>query len=259
MYLLMRRRRRAALINLQMCFPELSGAQHSQLLRTNFEESGIGVFEFIRAWWGPEPAPESVASMSGLEHLRSAQQTGRGIILISAHFTTLEMAARLLGQHCEFAGLYRPHDAPALEWAVSKGRGQYTQAMFTRDELRPALKHLKAGGVLWFAPDQESRRGESVFVEFFGNPAWSLTSTHQLARMANAHVLPFFHRRHDDGTYELEIGAAFTEFPSTDETADTARVMAALESMIRRAPHQYLWMHQRFKKQADGSNPYRSA
>jgi KDO2-lipid IV(A) lauroyltransferase len=45
---------------------------------------------------------------------------------------------------------------------------------------------------------------------------------------------------------------AFENFPSADAVADTARVMAAIEAMIRRAPGQYLWIHQRFKRQPEG-------
>ncbi len=51
-------------------------------------------------------------------------------------------------------------------------------------------------------------------------------------------------------------GPALENFPSDDATADTARVMQLFEQMIRRCPEQYLWMHARFKRQADGENLY---
>ena len=138
-----------------------------------------------------------------------------------------------------------------MEWAVLRGRLRYASAMFTREELRPALRHLKQGGLLWFAPDQDTRRGDSVFVPFFGRPAYSLTSTHQLARLSGAAVLGFAHVRHDDGSYTLRLTPPFEDFPSADASADTARVMAAIETMIRAAPTQYLWIHRRFKRQPD--------
>ena len=96
-----------------------------------------------------------------------------------------------------------------------------------------------------------------MFVPFFGKPAWTLTSTHQLARLTGAAVLPLFHRRTPEGRYELEIGEPFADFPTADPVADTARVMAALEALIRREPAQYLWIHQRFKTQPEGvAGPY---
>jgi len=62
-------------------------------------------------------------------------------------------------------------------------------------------------------------------------------------------VLPLFYVRRPDGRYAIEILPALEDFPTDDATADTARVMAALEALIRRAPEQYLWVHDRFKRQ----------
>lgn len=248
----MRHRRDVVARNLALCFPELDATQREQLLRENFASVGIGLFEFARAWWGSVAPMRRSVRITGLEHLRAAQADGRGVMLISGHFMTLELCGRLLCDHIELAGMYREHDQPALEWAVKRGRLRYASAMYTREELRPALRHLKHGGMLWFAPDQETMRGDSVFVPFFGRAAWSLTSTHQLARLSGAAVLPFAHRREADGSYTLEVRPALAGFPSADATADTARVMAEIETMVRAAPTQYLWLHQRFKRRPAG-------
>lgn len=246
-------RRRVAATNLAICFPELDDAARARLLRANLESLGIGLFEFLRAWWGRLPPLDRGLEITGLGHITAAQAGGRGVMLVSAHFTTLETSLRLLCRDVSLAAMYRPHGQPAMEWAVKRGRLRHAVAMFARDELRPAIRHLRAGGLLWFAPDQETRRGDSVFVPFFGQPAYSLTSTHQLARLSGAAVLPLFHERLDDGRYRLEIGPPLQDFPTRDATADTARVMELLESLIRRRPEQYLWLHQRFKRQPDGT------
>lgn len=246
-----RSRRRIAERNIALCFPELAPSEQAQLVRRSFSELGIGLFEFARAWWGSVQPMRHDLRVEGLEHLQAAREGGRGVIVISGHFTTLEIAARLMCDYAPLAGMYRPHDQGAMEWAVKHGRLRYAQAMFTREELRPALKHLKQGGLLWFAPDQDTRRGESVFVPFFNRPAYSLTSTHQLSRLSGASVIAFAHERRDDGGYTLRLSPAFADFPSKDATADTARVMAAIESMARAVPAQYLWIHRRFKRQPD--------
>ena len=245
-------RRRVAERNIALCFPELDAAGQAALVRRSFSELGIGLFEFARAWWGSVQPMRHDLRVEGLEHLAAAQAGGRGVIVISGHFTTLEMAARLMCDHAPLAGMYRPHDQGAMEWAVKHGRLRYASHMFTREELRPALKHLKRGGLLWFAPDQDTRRGESVFVPFFGRPAYSLTSTHQLARLSGAAVIAFAHERRADGGYTLRLSPAFTDFPGKDAVVDTARVMAAIEAMVRQVPAQYLWIHRRFKRQPDG-------
>ena len=251
LHIAFRSRRHIAERNIALCFPELDAAQQAALMRQSFAELGIGLFEFARAWWGSVQPMRHGLRVEGLEHLEAARASGRGVIVISGHFTTLEISARLMCDYAPLAGMYRPHDQGAMEWAVKRGRLRYAAAMFTREELRPALIHLKQGGLLWFAPDQDTRRGESVFVPFFNRPAYSLTSTHQLARLSGASVIAFAHERRADGGYTLRLSPAFEDFPSKDATADTARVMAAIESMVRKAPSQYLWIHRRFKRQPD--------
>jgi KDO2-lipid IV(A) lauroyltransferase len=245
-------RRRSAARTRALCFPALDDAARASLLRQHFAELGIGLFEFARAWWGSVAPLRRGLQVDGLEHVEAARAGGRGVIVISGHFTTLEICGRLLCDHVPLAGMYRPHAQAAMEWAVKHGRLRYAAAMFGRDELRPALRHLKQGGLLWFAPDQDTRRGDSVFVPFFGRPASSLTSTHQLARLSGAAVLAFAHVRRPDGGYTLRLSPAFADFPSEDAVADTSRVMAAIEGMVRAAPAQYLWIHRRFKRQPNG-------
>lgn len=247
----LRSRRQVAARNLALCFPEASAMERQQLLNQNFRELGIGLFEFARAWWGSIAPMRTRVSVEGLEHLQQARAKGRGVIIVSGHFVTLELAARLMCEHAPLAGMYRPHATGPMEWAVRRGRLRYAAAMFTREELRPALRHLKDGGLLWFAPDQDTRRGDSVYVPFFNHPAYSLTSTHQLARLSGAAVLGFAHERLQDGSYRLRLTPVFEDFPSRDAVADTGRVMATIESMIRDAPAQYLWIHRRFRRQPD--------
>ncbi len=246
-------RTKVARRNIALCFPELDAAAQHALLRRNMQDVGIGLFEFARAWWGSVAPMKKGLRVEGLEHLEAARAGGRGVIVISGHFTTLEIAARLMCDYAPLAGMYRPHSGGAMEWAVKRGRLRYATAMFTRDELRPALKHLKSGGLLWFAPDQDARRGDNVFVPFFNRPAHSLTSTHQIARLSGAAVIAFSHIRRDDGGYTLQLSPPFADFPSKDATADTAKVIASIEAMVRQAPSQYLWLHRRFKRQPEGA------
>jgi Kdo2-lipid IVA lauroyltransferase/acyltransferase len=252
--LLLRGRRRVARRNLALCYPDLDAAARERLLAESFRDLGIGVFEFIRAWWGPLGGVRRSAQIDGIEILHELQREGRGVLMVSGHFMTLELCGRLLCDHVAVAGMYRAHDSAAMEWAVMRGRLRYAAAMFRREELRAAIRHLKRGGILWYAPDQDMRGKDTVFAPFFGQPAASITATHQLARLSGAAVVPFFHRR-EGGRYLLRIGAPLADFPSDDPVADTARVNAAIEAMVREAPSQYLWIHKRFKRRPPGLPP----
>lgn len=244
-------RRRVAKRNIALCFPQMSAAQQAELLRESFADLGIGLFEFSRAWFGDVDALAVDVQIEGLQHLQALQAAKRGVLLVSGHFTTLEVCGRLLTRHVPVAGMYRAHAEPAFEAAVLAGRLKYACAMFKREELRGAIRHLKQGGVLWYAPDQDMRGKEAVFVPFFDIPASTITATHQLARLSGAAVVPFFHRR-EGGRYVLRIGAPLEKFPSTDVVADTAAVSREIETMVREAPSQYLWIHKRFKTRPEG-------
>ena len=252
---LARSRREAARTNLALCLPELDADARDALLRENFRDVGIGLFEFARAWWGDAAPMRATVRIDGLDILRRLQAEGRGVLMVSGHFMTLEMCGRLLCDHVPLAGMYRRHRSPVMEWAVLRGRLRYASAMFGNGDTRAAIRHLKRGGVLWYAPDQDMRGKDTVFAPFFGIPAATITATHQFARMTGCAVVPFFHRR-EGAHYVLQVGQPLAPFPSHDAVADSAAVNAAIEAMVRQAPSQYLWLHRRFKRQPDGRSRY---
>jgi len=249
-------RRHVAARNLALCFPELDDAGRRRLLADNLRDSGRMLVEFALAWFGSDEKIAAIpCRIDGLEHLQAAREQGRGVLLVGGHFSHLELCARLVSRRIRIAGMYRVMDDPVFEQAVLAARLHYADAMFTKDELRATVRHLKRGGTVWYAPDQDMRGKDSVFVPFFGQPASTITATHHLARLSGALVLPFFHRRETDGSYSLRLEAPLADFPSADVVADTAAVNRAIEAMVREAPAQYLWLHKRFKTRPAGAPP----
>jgi KDO2-lipid IV(A) lauroyltransferase len=242
--------------NLEVCFPELADSERTRLLRRNLADLGLMLVEFAFAWFGSDRAIARVpCSVEGLEHLEHCRAQGRGVLLVGAHFSHLELCARLVSRRIRIAGMYRVMDDPVFEHAVLRARLRYADAMFAKDELRACVKYLRRGGTLWYAPDQDMRGKDSVFAAFFGIPASTITATHHLARLSGAAVIPFFHRREARGGYAIRLEAPLEDFPSADIVADTLRVNAAIERMVRAAPEQYLWVHKRFKTRPPGEAP----
>jgi KDO2-lipid IV(A) lauroyltransferase len=246
-------RRQVALRNLELCLPQLSAAERDDLLRAALRDLGLMFVEFALAWFGSERAIAAVpCEIEGLEHLEACRRSGRGALLVGGHFSHLELCARLVSQRIRIAGMYRIMDDAVFERAVLRARLRYAQTMFVKEDLRRTVKYMRAGGTIWYAPDQDMRGKDSVFVPFFGVPAATITATHHLARLSGAAVIPFFHRRKPDGGYVLRLEAPLPDFPSDDVTIDTARVNACVERMVREAPAQYLWIHKRFKTRPSG-------
>jgi KDO2-lipid IV(A) lauroyltransferase len=249
-------RRRVAQRNLAVCFPDMPDAERMWLLQRNLADLGLMLVEFAFAWFGSDRAIARVpCRIEGLEYLERCRAQGRGVLLVGAHFSHLELCARLVSQRIRIAGMYRVMDDPVFERAVLHARLGYAEAMFTKDELRASVKYLKRGGTLWYAPDQDMRGKDTVFAPFFGVAASTLTATHHLARLSGAAVIPFFHKREPHGGYAIRLEAPLEDFPSADVTVDTARVNERIERMVREAPEQYLWVHKRFKTRPPGEAP----
>lgn len=249
---LMGSRARVARRNLELCFPQWSEADRETLLQAHFANVGRMVFEIGLAWWGSPQRHQSLARVRGMELIEQARAQGQGVLLLFGHFTPIELSGRLLAYHAPMAALYREHGSEALEWMVRRQRGRYAAALFNRTEVRAAVRHLRRGGILWYAPDQDYERGNSVFAPFFGIPASTITSTQELARMGRARVFHTAQRR-VDGCYEIEIRPGLEQIPSGDDVADATAVNAAIESLVRENPAQYLWLHRRFKNRPPGA------
>lgn len=253
MYRLASSRRKIAARNLELCFPQMPYVEREALLKENFASTAITFFEMAIAWWWPAERLRRLGTIEGLEHLRQAEADGQGVILMALHFTTLEMGGGLLGMAQNMYGMYRPHKNPLFDYVQRRGREQRLLGVIGRDDVRGMLKLLRAGGVVWYAPDQDYGAQRSVFVPLFGVPAATVTATSKFARMGRAQVIPFTQQRLPDGQgYRLVIHPPLADFPTDSEKADCLRVNQWIEQAISQCPEQYLWAHRRFKTRPEG-------
>ncbi|WP_116810446.1 LpxL/LpxP family Kdo(2)-lipid IV(A) lauroyl/palmitoleoyl acyltransferase [Steroidobacter cummioxidans] len=240
---------RIARTNIGICLPELSDQQRDLLLKEHFKSLGLGIFETATAWWGSKRRIARLTDLEGLEHLQAAMERGRGVILLSAHFTTLEIGGRVLCEQLagEINIMYRPTANAVLERFLAQNRSDRTKRAIPRDDIRTLIAALRANEPVWYAPDQAYRKKGAEMVPFFGIPAATNTATSRLARMTGAAVLPFFQERLPSGRYRMVIQPMLENFPSDDPIADAKRFNELIEAQVRRVPEQYLWIHRRFK------------
>lgn len=243
-----RRRWQITLVNLQRCFPELDAVARECLARRHFDSLGMAFIEIGMCWWADAARLRKLAHIEGVDNLQTARARGRGVILLSAHFTTLEIGGRLLGLCTDFHLMYRPNQNALIEEVMRRSRERHFDRAIPRNDVRLMLKSLKDSKPVWYAPDQGYRGKNSEMVPFFGLPAPTNTATSRLARASGAPVVPFFVERLP-GTqgYALTLEPALEDFPTNDAAADALRINKLLEERIRRVPEQYLWSHDRFK------------
>lgn len=253
LYRALPRRRRIVRANLRLCFPELSAAERERLLRRNFASMGIALFELGLTWWAADARLRPLCQLHGLAHVEQARARGRGVILLGAHFTTLEICGRLLAHHLPVAVTHKPPRDPLIAAFLERSRRRLFQRVTHTYELRGMVKGLRNNGIVWYAIDQDFGAKQSVFAPFMGVATSTLTTVARLARMTGAPVLPFFHHRLEGGRgYELTIFPPLEGFPSGDDVADATAVNRAIEAYVRKAPEQYFWAHRRFKTRPPG-------
>jgi KDO2-lipid IV(A) lauroyltransferase len=256
-YRLSPRRRHIASVNLTICFPDMNETERNQLLRHHFDSLGIGLLMIGFAWWARDETLRPLVEIEGLEHLQRSLAHGRGVILLSAHFTDLEMTGRLLSLFQPISVMYRPNENPVIEWAFSRNRHQRFEGAIQRNDIRQVVRTLKRNLPVWYAPDQSFKGRNSTLAPFFGEPAGTNTATSRLAKISGSEVILFSgYRKDDDSGYRLILHPPMADFPSGDPQQDAIRINGLIEKSIGYATAQYLWIHRRFKKRKVIPDPY---
>ncbi len=257
-FLFARRERRIATLNVRMCLPELDASERRRLVRAHFASLGKSLFETALVWWASDQRLKKLIRIDGLDHLDAALAQGRGAILLSAHFTTLEMGARALCLPGPIAIMYQMPKNQLIAELSLRGRTRHAARAISSTNVRELLQSLKANLPVWYAPDQRDFGKSGAVVPFFGIPAATNIATSRIARISGAPVLPYFPERLDDGSgYLMRILPRLEGFPSDDPIADAARFHALIEMHVRRCPEQYLWSYKRFKLPGPDGDPYR--
>jgi KDO2-lipid IV(A) lauroyltransferase len=254
-YLFARRERRVARINIALCLPELDVQQQRQLLKRHFASLGCAVFETGLVWWASDARWRRLVQFEGAEHLRAALEQGRGALVLTAHFTTLESGARALTLLGPTSIMYLTPKNELIAELSRRGRARHTVQAISSEQIRALLHNLKDNLPVWYAPDQRFTDKNSELVPLFGQLAASNVATSRLARISGAPVLPFFATRRCDGRgYLVRILPPLEHFPSDDPVADTRRFHELIEAEVRRHPEQYLWAYKRLRR--PGYDPY---
>jgi len=247
--------------NIDMCLAGLPPGERARVLERHFHSLGISALEIALAWWGDGTHIRKLARVEGCEHVKAALARGRGAILLTAHFTPLEIGGRILSEMFPINILYRPTKNRVLAHLQNRLRSRNGGRAIRCDDIRTMVATLKNNECVWFAPDQCYRKKGARMVPFFGIPAATNTATSRIARMTGAAVLPYFVERLPGcAGYRLVILPALEGFPGPCPAADAAQFHRLIEAQVHAAPDQYLWIHRRFKGMtADYPDYYRKS
>ena len=248
-------RRRVALRNLELCFPELSPERRQAIARAHFGWLGRSLLERGLLWYA---SPERLRRLIRIEgDVTLAERSERPVMWLVPHFVGLDVAgaAVLLFQKKKGVSIYQAQSNAVMDAALRRGRLRLGDAeIFSRDDAaKPLLRAIRRGDAFFNLPDMDFGARDAAFVPFFGIPAATLLAPSRLARAMDMVVQPVLVQLLPGGQgYRVRFLEPWSDFPSDDALADSAAMNRWIEAQIRADPAQYLWVHKRFKTRPDG-------
>lgn len=253
-YWLVPSRRHVARCNIDACFPNLSDAARRHMVRRHFWAAGQALLGTTVAWFASARRLKRLCRTRGLEHLEKAMAENRRVILLVAHFVSVQVGGTFLSIDKPVVDIYQTLRNPVFDRAGRVGCERFNGVMVEKREgITAAISEVKKGALLHYIPDQDVGLKDGAFISFFGVQACTITILGRLAKITDAVVIPCFTRQLSWGRgYEIILKAGWKNFPTKDPVADARRMNEEIELAVREMPEQYFWVHKRFKTRPAG-------
>jgi len=246
LYPFMHKLRSTAYSNISHCFPDKKQTQVNLLVKRHFEAIGVSFFETANAYYGSDHKISKLLTISNEQLFNNALKEEGGIILLCSHFMPLMLGSRALLLSHTIANIYRPQNNKLFDRIMVKGYKKNGAVMIKSTDTRSIIKAINNSLPIWYAPDQDLGKNNSVFAPFFGIQTATASATSRLAKNNNTRVIPYSFVRTKNG-YSMSFEKPISNYPSNDPVQDATVVNKILEKQIKKSPEQYLWVHRRFK------------
>lgn len=252
-------RRKIVDINLQHCFPDKSRAERDRIKHGCFQSIGISLVEMSMCWWWSDERLKPLVEIQGREHIDAAFDSGKGVILLAGHFTSLEISGRLFTFYSPVSAMYRTQTNEMFDSYLYTQRSKYIDTLISRKNMRQMIRSIRNKLPAWYAPDQDFPDEKNVFAPFMGVQTATIIASSRIAQATGCAMLPFYPERKQDGSgYIIRIDAPLTNFPSGDDLEDATKINHSIEHYARLHPENYMWVHRRFKTRPAGEPPFYS-
>jgi KDO2-lipid IV(A) lauroyltransferase len=255
----LRIRRRVALENLRLAFPERTEAERRAIARANYRHLGQMVPEFLRV---PTMTPEELDRVfvyEGWECYERAIALGKGVVACTAHFGNFDLLASAntrrgvrITQIAREMGKNLVNDL----WREARRRSGVQELVVKRGQtMRAIIRALGENRVIGYVIDQ-NQPVRPIFPTFFGVPAATAATPAQLARRTGCAVLFTVSVPLGDGRHRVVIEGPLplpdTGDPVADDLAFMQLLNDKLEAWVRRHPERWYWLHRRWKTRPPG-------
>jgi lauroyl/myristoyl acyltransferase len=248
-FLFARRARGTLEHNLRIALPHLGGRELKAVAYRNFRNHSKAYADLMRLPVARVEELSGLLHVEGVEHLEAARTRGKGVMVISAHMGSWEVAAAIWSATIAPVSLFAEELEPRelFDWyRRTRARLGISVLPATRAGLRKVLEALDANEMVVTAIDRDML-GTGVEVEFFGRPARIPEGPAAIALKRGTPLLPVCVLRNPDDTYQAIGSPPIFAERTGDHHADIRRVtrelVKHLEEIIRAHPDQWHMPH----------------
>jgi lipid A biosynthesis (KDO)2-(lauroyl)-lipid IVA acyltransferase len=254
MYHINAKRRRIARINLQLCFPGMTDDERKFIIKQNFRAQARSVLHLGRVWWASRNWLQQHIQVRGVEHVEQTLAQGKSVIIMAVHAVGLDAAVIAMTLRYSFSGPMNIIKNPLTNYFVIRSRARFGGILYSREAgLRPIIKDVKSGYLMFYLPDEDLGRERSIFAPLFGQAKATIPVLGRLAKSCNADVLPLMtcydENRHE---YIVHVLPAMKDFPHGDDLQDATQMNQAIENLVKICPVEYFWTFRLFKTRPEG-------
>jgi KDO2-lipid IV(A) lauroyltransferase len=248
-------------VNLMLAMPELSLEERLSLERATIQSQCYTAMESLKCWGMPAAySIGQIRQVEGLDVLQTALANPLGMIAVVPHFGTWEMMNAWLNQYGAPTIMYKAGGNVAMDDFMLQARQRLNATLVPADEqgVRAIFKSLKRGGFTIILPDHVPEPSGGIFAPFFGHSVMSSTIVSKLAQKTQCALIGLSCVRSPDGDgFDVLCEELSDVIRQPDLEQSVTGLNFAVETMIRRAPAQYMWAYRRFKDAADFQGVYR--
>ena len=258
-YNLLFRERKITLDNLRKSFPDKNNKEIKRIGKEVFINQGKNFCELLFFSKFTRDDIVNLVEAEGLEYIDQALKEGKQIIYFTGHLGNWElMAAYISSKGYPLNVVARKVYDERFNKILLDLRGAKGTKTILRDESpKKILKALKRKEIIGMLIDQDTSRVQSVFVDFFGRPAYTPIGAAMFACRENVVVIPGFIVRREKRHY-LKIGQPVElikkEKKEEEIRENTQKLTKIIESWVRLYPQQWVWMHKRWKRKPGFNN-----
>jgi KDO2-lipid IV(A) lauroyltransferase len=255
----MGRLRKVGVRNLQIAFPHMSKSRRRNTIFEVFVGFGRHLAEFCMFPRYTRENAREIATYDGFENYEAARAAGRGVLLLTAHFSAWEIGSfvhSIFGHPIKI--VVRRLDNPKVDALVERYRTLHGNETFAKEDFaRGLLAAMKAGETVGILVDTNMTPPQGVFVDFFGVPACTASGMARVALRSGAAVIPAFTIWDKQlRKYRVRFDPSLTLISTGDDDADavanTAMFNRVIQDYATRYPEQWLWVHRRWKTRPAG-------